>query len=254
VTEVSQRSRRDAPISRVADYDGATSVVIAPTQLESPTTTRAQARRIYEDWLKFFSAPTPIEHLELASRVPQQLLDALATQPQLRSLTVKWGPYSDLSPLGSLLRLETLHLRGATRVVDLTPLVGLSALKTLALDGVFAVVDPTPLSAMTGLRWFAFGNTSMGSDAVVKVNDLEWLRPLVALRSVDLICVKPASRDLSPLLALPELERIGLSMRREFRKQVSEFAGSSSVFAELQRDFEERDRAIQQLKSRDWSR
>jgi hypothetical protein len=245
-------SGREAPISRVEDYDGATSVVIAPTQLESATTSRAQARRIYEDWLRFFSEPTPIEHLEFASRVPQLLLDALATQPQLRALTVKWGPYSDLSPLGSLSRLETLHLRGATRVADLKPLLELSALTTLELDGVVSVSNPQPLSAMSGLRQLAFGNAYPGSDAVVKIDDLEWLRPLAGLRSVDLICVKPASRDLSPLLALPKLERIGVSMRREFRKQVSEFASFSVVFADLQRDFEERDRTIQWLKSADW--
>lgn len=248
---MSQLRGPDAPISSVADFDGATSVVVAPTQLESATTTRAQARRTYEDWLRFFSEETPIENLEFASRVPQQLLDALAAQPQLRGLTVKWGPYSDLSPLSSLSRLETLHLRGATKVVDLKPLLELSALTTLELDEVVSVSNPRPLSAMSGLRRLAFGNAYPGSDAVVKIDDLEWLRPLVGLRSVDLIRVKPASQDLSPLLALPELQRIGLSMRREFRKQVREFASFSAVFADLQRDFEERDRAIQRLKSAD---
>lgn len=218
--------------------------MVAPTQLESPTVTRSQARKIYDEWLRFFRTPSPIRHLDLGSRVPQELLDAVGAQTQLVSLAVKWGPYSDLSAIDGLTALRELSLSGATRVTDLSPLSALPSLTSLALDGVTAVSDPSPLSRLTNLESLAYGNASNGSDALVKIDDLEWLRPLVSLRSVRLICVKLARPDLSPLLALPRLDNIGLSMRREFRQQVREFASQSRVFADLHNDFESRARFI----------
>jgi Leucine-rich repeat (LRR) protein len=237
-------SESPAWISRVEEYDGRESVMIAATQLESPTVTRSQARRIYHEWLEFFRAPSPIRHLDLRSRVPQEVLDAVGAQTQLVSLAVKWGPYSDLSAIAGLTALRELNLSGATRVNDLSPLTALPSLRTLALDGVTSVSDPSPLSRLTKLETLAYGNASLGSDALVKIADLEWLRPLVELRTVYLIGVKVARPDLAPLLALPRLESIGLSMRREFRHQARELAGQSRAFADLHDGFESRARFI----------
>jgi hypothetical protein len=244
------RVERPTWISQVEEYDGRESVTVAATQLESPNLTRSQARKILDKWLRFFGTPSPIRHLELASRVPQELLDAVGAQTQLASLTVKWGPYSDLSPIAGLTELRQLRLGGASRVVDLSPLTALRSLTLLDLDGVTTVSDPSPLSRMTELESLAFGNAHLGSDALVKLEDIEWLGPLVGLRSVALVCVKLARPDLSPLLALPHLGHIALSLRREYRQQVREFARQSRAFADLQSDFELRDRLIAELRAR----
>lgn len=236
-------------ITRVAEYDGRESIVVAATQLESTTLTRNEARRILDEWLEFFATPSPVRHLELASRVPQQLLDAAACQTQLLSLTVKWGPYSDLSAIAGLPLLRELRLRGATKVVDLSPLTALLSLELLELDQVVSVSDPSPLSSMTNLASLAFGNAYMGSEALVKVDDLEWLRPLVSLRTAELLHVKLARPDLSPLLDLPQLERVNLSMRREYRDQVRDFATRSRAFAALQAEFESRERLIARVRA-----
>lgn len=231
-------------ISRVGEYDGRDSVVVTATQLESTTVTRGQARKIFDEWLRFLRTPSPIRHLELASRVPQELLDAVGAQTQLLSLTVKWGPYSDLSAIAGLTALRALRLRGATRVVDLSPLPDLRSLVSLELDQVTSVSDPSPLSSMTRLESLAFGNAYMGSDVLVKLADLEWIRPLGNLHSAELLHVKLARPDLSPLLALPRLERLNLSMRREYKEQVRGFAAQSKAFADLQAAFESRERFI----------
>lgn len=229
------------PITRVGDYDGGDAAIVAATQLESPLVTRSSARRIFDEWQEFFRAPTPIRHLRLASRVPQELLDALAGQSQLETLSVKWGPYRDLSPLSGLAALHDLRLGGATKVVDLSPLVALRSLTALDLDQVVSVADPSVLGRMTTLTSLAFGNANPGSDRLVKIGDLEWVSPLRHLKTVRLVQVKLASRDLTPLLALPLLERVELSMRREFRDQVRDLAARSPAFAELDRDFAARE-------------
>jgi len=226
-------------ITRVGEYDGGTSLIVAPTQLDRATP--AEARRVLEEWLEFFAESSPIRRIELASRVPQRLLDALAGQTELESLTVKWGSYSDLTVLAGLPRLREVTLGGAGRVIDLEPLTRLPELEVLDLGQPFSA-DPRPLSRIVTLRSLSFENAHLGSDALVKIDDLEWIRPLKRLRAVWLRAVKLAQPDLSPLLALPDLEELHLSLRRDTRRQVREFASRSAAFARLEADFQQRER------------
>lgn len=96
-------------------------------------------------WLAFLSAaPRPVRRLTIGSRVVQEVVDALAGQPQLEVLELTRGPYHDLAPLSGLARLEELTLGGATKVVDLAPLEALTALRTLTVDEAHSVADLAP--------------------------------------------------------------------------------------------------------------
>lgn len=68
------------------------------------------------EWVEFFrSGPTPITDLTFTTRTPKRLFDALAGQPQLVRLSVKWGDYEDLSPLENM---KTADSPSARRCVE----------------------------------------------------------------------------------------------------------------------------------------
>ena len=89
-------------ITTVAEYADQSAIRVAATQL-GPRYSSSDAKRIVAEWVEFFaSGPSQIQDLQFVSRTPKRLFDALAGQPQLQRLSVKWGDFDDLSALSKL--------------------------------------------------------------------------------------------------------------------------------------------------------
>lgn len=221
-----------------ADYRGQVEVAISATQLAGVGVTPSRAKRILADWIELLSSgQLPIEKLALTSRVPQDLLDAVAGLPKLRELRVKWGPYADLAPLRSLSNLRVLTLRGATKLTSVEPLAGLKELETLELSEVFRLSDPSPLRDLRGLRALTFGNASLSSDRVVTVTSVDFLVALEKLESLRLPGTRLVEPDLSVFLQLPRLTHLWIPLRRAYRDQVFALAETSTVFAAVKENY-----------------
>jgi hypothetical protein len=225
---------------RPSHYSGESVLGVTATQIEGTGLGTAERKRVLSEWIEFFrSAPTNIRELQLVSRVPQELLDSLAGQPQLEALLVKWGPYRDVTALDAMTHLTKLRLGGATGLESLTPLLGLPRLSSLAVVEAHRVVDAgNALGQLTGLTALNFGNDHPGSDKSVVIEDLTWVEPLQRLTFLALPGTRLANPDLSPLLGLPSLETLRLPLRRAYRAQVFEFAGRSPAFAQVAREYE----------------
>ncbi|MFB7884066.1 hypothetical protein [Microbacterium sp. NPDC056057] len=230
-----------ATLWRVDQYAGQSEVRVQATQLDTHEPSAARRRGIYAEWVEFLATTeTSIVKLDLVSRVPQDLLDAVAGQRGLRKLVVKWGPYRDLSALSTLPRLEDLALLGATGVASLEPLASMPTLSQLTVS---QAKEPSTsaLARMVHLRELCVGNAYPGSDRSVVLPDLRWVVSLVELKHLDLPGTRILDPDLSPLLELPGLEGLRLPLRRSYRKQVFDFASRSPVFAAVASDYEEYD-------------
>ena len=83
-----------------------------------------------------------------------------------------------------------------------------------------------------------FGNGYPGSDKSVVLPDLNWIRSLRELRTLALPGIRLLDPDLSPLLELPKLEHLRLSLRRQFRRQVFDLAQTSKVFTAIANEYE----------------
>lgn len=221
-------------LRRVDQYVGQTAVRVAATQLDPGEFGGAERREILAEWIHFFAnAPTKILHLDLVSRVTQELLDAVSGQTNLRSIDVKWGPYHDISPLTELRLLERVSLGGASQLASLAPLNTLSDLSALTVSQAHKLDDIAVIGDLTSLRALRFGNSSLVSDKSVVIADLSWVSRLSELRTLELPGTRILNPDLTPMLALKSLEAFGLPLRRSYRKQVFEFAEGSPVFATL---------------------
>lgn len=227
----------DEVLWRPDQYRGQAVVSVTATQLDHVVESAAQRRKIYDSWLEFFSSPTGITHLDLRSRVPQQMLDSLAGQPQLEALQVKWGPYCDIRVIAELPVLSDLSLGGATRLESLEPIRDRSSLVSLSVTQAHGVVDLSPLSSLSELTELLFGG-DIGSDRLVRIPDVRWIEPLESLRTLWLPGTLVVDADLSPLLSLPKLEEVHIPLRRKYRAQVFTFADHSPAFARLAGEFE----------------
>ncbi|MCD2444354.1 hypothetical protein LQ757_18900 [Agromyces sp. SYSU K20354] len=232
--------RRREALWRVDQYRGQRSIDVQATQLEAHgVSKRSEQKKILAEWVEFLAGTTTrVTHLDLVCRVPQELLDAAGGQPQLKSLSVKWGPYSDLGVLSSLEELRTLSLGGARAVTDLRPLATLDRLQTLVLDQPFSVSNPEVIGQLRSLETLAFGNGHLGSDRTLDVVDLEWIRLLPNLRTLHLPGTRLPAEQLATLAALPSLVELQIPLRREYRKTVFELAHSSKPFARLAKEYE----------------
>ena len=199
-------SRRDL-LTTVDEYDGREGVLIAATQLGLDYTP-SQARRIVADWVDFLSGgPTPIRRLAFVSRTPARLFAALEGQTQLESLSVKWGDYADLSPLGGMAGLRELALRGASRVADVAPLARLNSLRALVIEGFREIADPSPLGRLHGLTALELGGDWI-SPRNGHLSSIGFLRELDNLEELLLHTVIVDDKDYAPLLELPRLRRV----------------------------------------------
>ena len=186
-----------SPLTEVAEYQGEASIRVSATQLGTGYSAAA-ARRVVDEWVGFLAAgPSRIRELEFTSRTPRRLFAALAGQPQLRSLTVKWGDYSDLSPLSGLVELRHLALRGASGVHDLCPIGVLHYLESLAVEGFRQIPDLSPLASLQRLTSLELGGNWM-TPRNAHVDSIEVLRQLPGLLRVELHTLIVDDKDYSP--------------------------------------------------------
>ena len=122
-----------------SQYDSRSCLRVCCTQLPPPYTP-ADQKRIVAEWCDFFRGSSPVEELIVDSRTPIDLFQAICEHRSIRRLRIKWGPVSDLTPIGKLKDLDSLYL-GTTGVKDLSPLGQLKKLAYLDLDNFKHVVD-----------------------------------------------------------------------------------------------------------------
>ena len=208
-------------LTEVSEYRGEAAVRVSATQLGTRYSAAA-ARRIVDEWVNFLAAgPSPIRELDFTSRTPRRLFEALAGQTQLRSLTVKWGDYSDLSPLTGMAALQRLTLRGASGVHDLTPISVLTRLETLAVEGFRDIRDLSPLGELQHLTSLELGGNWM-TPRNAHVGSINVLRQLPGLQQLQLHTLIVDDKDYSPLLALPNLNAVRFMKARGMRPPYEE--------------------------------
>jgi hypothetical protein len=207
-------------LTEASEYQGQTAISVRCTQLGTEYSS-SRARRIVDEWVELLSTPTPVTDLQFTTRTPRRLFAALAGQPQVTRLVVKWGDYVDLGPIGVMTGLRHLELRSASAVTDLRPLSRLDKLELFALEGFRTVEDPSPLARLHSLRDLEIGGAWM-APRNGHIATIGFLRELGALEKVLLHTVIVDDLDYSPLLDLPSLRSVRVMEVRGMRPQKDE--------------------------------
>ena len=147
---------------------------------------------------------TRIESIS-AGYVGPELLSAISKQQQLKKLVIRFAEFTDMSVLGNLPNLEYLEIDQCPRNLDLKTLAKCRSLKILLVFNE-AQMDYEPLGRLTQLEGLEFGaGLNPGFTKRITVENFRFLESLTNLKRFR-TDVKPLDSDLSPLLALRNLE------------------------------------------------
>ncbi|MGL3806156.1 hypothetical protein ACSYDW_08675 [Paeniglutamicibacter sp. R2-26] len=209
-------------IERPSEYTGEEAICVEATQNDALTAT--QKKKLVQEWMDFFeSGPTPLKRLDFTTRTPRRLFETLKHQTQLEDLRLKWGDYSDLSPIATLPNLHTLKFQSAPAVKSVEPLTGNSTIRTLQIHGLRDAHDMSPLGTMTSLR-----NLHLGGDGnslrVAHIDSLEFIYNLPQLEELMLQGLIVDSKDYSPLLSLKNLKLSWVMASRGMRPKIEELS------------------------------
>lgn len=132
------------------------------------------------------------------SNTPISDLSPLASLPRLQSLMLYDTPVSDVAPLASLTELESIYLWG-TKVLNFAPIKNLPSLRSLDWGGL-EISDLAPLANFSALESLQVWYTPVSS-----------LAPLASLAALKVLSLRHISAsDLTPLAGLSRLESLNL--------------------------------------------
>ncbi len=205
---LSWEHRKECPktISFPSEYDGQTDLRIACTQLNLP---QSKQKKLVEEWTELIPTLTDVEHIWFYSRVPQKLLNSVASLPKLRSLFIKWSGngITDLVNLGELKTLERLYIGSCTQLETLDSLKELTNLKWLEMHELKKIKDITAIKDLKNLIGLTFTGGVFGKQFLTNIDAISHLENLEFL---DFHRLKVESEDVSAITRLKNLKYLDL--------------------------------------------
>lgn len=196
-------------LTEVSEYKGQKEIVLSCTQLDE-TYSAKEKKRITTEWCSFLREhPSQFTKIHCATRLNQELFDALCAQENLVDLSIKWAVLKNIEAISNCTKLERLHFGSTAGVVDITPLCTLTELKALTLENFKKVTDYSPLSALTTLESLTIEGDGLGPQ-YIKIESLEFLREMPQLRFLRILTARLQDTVYDPVLSLTELEHLTL--------------------------------------------
>lgn len=112
---------------------------------------------ITASWAEFFKTEKalPIKEMQVCTRMPQSVFDALCGHPSIESLRIKQLTGKDIGQISRLTGLKKLFIESAPSLSDLRPLAALEELEVLILGDTKKVADYSPLGELKKLKVFS---------------------------------------------------------------------------------------------------
>ncbi|MBW8186154.1 hypothetical protein [Shewanella nanhaiensis] len=208
-------------VVEVAEYNGEKELAINCTQLNEKYKPK-EKKRILNEWIEFLNEqPDAFTKLGFRTRMPQELFEAVCQQKNLVDLDIKWGAYSDLSPITNLKNLELLHIGSGAAVESVVPISELSFLKGLYVENFKKVQDYSSFTKLAQLESLTICGDVMGPQ-YIKIDKIDFLRDMTQLRHFRFLTVRLVSGDYSPVLDLVNLESLSLRSHKDVKKIYSD--------------------------------
>ncbi|ESE28781.1 hypothetical protein HMPREF9089_01378 [Eubacterium brachy ATCC 33089] len=208
-------------IVEVSEYDGENSLIINCTQLGDSFTpqykTAKEKKRVLKEWCNFLSDnTTAFTELSFATRMPQELFDAVCSQKNLKKLHIKWGAYDDLSKIENLQKLEYLSIGSGASVKSIEPITYLKKLVALSVENFQKIDDYSPFAQLKNLESLSIEGNGL-APKYIHVKSLEFLKDMNQLRFFRFLTARLKSKDYTPVLSLENIEHLTLRPCREVK-------------------------------------
>lgn len=175
---------------------------VACTQTGLPA---KQQRDLVSAWCDELPKRDDVRWLWLNSRIPQPLLDAASTMPNLEGLWVKWMAGESVGALAANTSIRYLHLGNCSSLRSIEPLSEMTQLAWLSIEHFPKVDSIDPLVSLTGLIGLEIEG---GMDSTQRIQSLRPLSAMRSLRYLSLAGVRVSDESLEPLMGMHELETL----------------------------------------------
>lgn len=150
-----------------------------------------------------------------AREIPVAVMEAaLPRMRRLATLDIYGTRMASLAPLAHL-PLASLRLSWAHAISDLAPLATLDRLETLSIGDMKRASDFAPLGGCQSLKSL---HLASGMWSAQKIDSLAFLRKLTRLESLAIENVTMGDKDLTPICALTQLRQLHLPLRFPLRE------------------------------------
>ncbi len=191
-------------IKWTTDYDGDESLFLQCTQTRL---TPYMQKQLVREWCQLLPTLHRMKYFFFASRMSQQIFEAVCQMPNLEILDAGWGGIKDLSSISKLKNLKYLRL-ASLPIENIEPLFNLKNLEALYFDSLKRVKSYEGLKLLPNLVELGI-SASIGS-AVLSLESIEHLAELKTLRYLDLSKTRIRDKNIRILGDLKNLETLWL--------------------------------------------
>lgn len=148
-------------------------------------------RRYTAEWVRFLQTETlPVKEVHVCSSVNQKVFDALCRQNSIESLRIKRLTCKQIDAIVDLRSLKKLFIECGSSLTDISPLTELTGLEVLILGQTKNIHDYSALAALKSLKVLGICSYPTYLNAIIKVDDLGFLKELPSLEYVDIMDVR----------------------------------------------------------------
>lgn len=158
---------------------------------DDPKEYERMQRRYTAEWVRFLQNETlPVKEVHVCSNVNQKIFDGLCRQSTIESLRIKRLTCKQINAAANLRALKKLFIECGSSLTDISPLAELTGLEVLILGQTVNVHDYSALAALKNLKVLGICSYPTYLNAMIKVDDLGFLKELPSLEYVDIMDVR----------------------------------------------------------------
>lgn len=149
-----------------------------------------QRKKITDSWVKYLlENRLSLEEVQVCTKMPQRVFDAMCTQTSIESLRIKWFDGMGVDKICKLTNLKRLFIESAPSLTSIGPIADLSNLEVLILGNTKKINDYKELGKLKNLKVFSICSYQT-QENIMHMSDDSFMFDMDSLEYVDLCDVR----------------------------------------------------------------
>lgn len=149
-----------------------------------------QSKKITDSWARYLlESRLPIKEVQVCTKMPQRVFDAICNQASIESLRIKWFDGINLDNIRKLTNLKKLFIESAPSLMNIEPIAELLNLEVLILGNTKKIEDYKELGKLKNLKVFSICSYQT-QENIMQMTDDSFMFDMDSLDYVDMCDVR----------------------------------------------------------------
>lgn len=149
-----------------------------------------QRKKITDSWEKYLlENRLPIKEVQVCSKMPHRVFDALCSQTSIESMRIKWFDGTNIDKIRKLTNLKKLFIESVPRLTNIEPIADLLDLEVLILGNTKKINDYKELGKLKNLKVFSICSYQT-QENITQMSDDSFMFDMHSLDYVDMCDVR----------------------------------------------------------------